>query len=127
MCTLCIQKLEEDIGFPGTGVPGDCEPPGGCWVWNLDPLSGQQVLLTRSHLSSPSCTIWKNKTKQNKQQQQQQQNPKNQSSLSIRWFLTGVYLTPPLINVYLSVGLWLTDSQVAKKSEHSIHSLDGLA
>lgn len=45
VCAPCIcLVLEDSIGSPGTGVTDDCEPPCGCWKWDLHPLEEQAVL-----------------------------------------------------------------------------------
>ena len=42
-------KVRRGHWIPGTGVTDDCEPPYGCWEWNLGPLQEQPVLLTAEH------------------------------------------------------------------------------
>lgn len=39
------QRPEKGIGFPGTGITGNCELPCGCWESNWAPLEEQPVLL----------------------------------------------------------------------------------
>lgn len=39
-------KPEEDIGAPGIGVTGSCEPSSRCWELHLGPLQERRVLLT---------------------------------------------------------------------------------
>lgn len=41
-----LTRLEEGVGYPGTGITEDGQPPYGCWEPNLGPLQEQQVLLT---------------------------------------------------------------------------------
>ena len=50
MCAWCPWKPEKGIGFPGTEVTDDCDPPCGCWESNPDPLGMEPVLL----ISEPS-------------------------------------------------------------------------
>jgi hypothetical protein len=54
-----LQKQEEDIGWPETGVTDSCEPPCEFWELNLSPLEGQSVLLTatKTSLQSPSSRV----------------------------------------------------------------------
>ena len=47
------RSLEEDIGFPGTGVTDSFEPPCQCWELNLSPVEGQSVLLIDEPLLQP--------------------------------------------------------------------------
>lgn len=45
MSAWCPKRPEEGIGFPGTGVKDDCEPPFGCWTLNPSFLP-EQVFFT---------------------------------------------------------------------------------
>ena len=50
MCRYLLRS-DEDVGFPGTGVPGSCEPPS-------EELKEQPALLSMGHLSSPKpCLV----------------------------------------------------------------------
>lgn len=42
----CLQRLEEGVRSPGTGVKDGCEPPSFSWDPKPGPLQDQQVLLT---------------------------------------------------------------------------------
>ena len=43
---VCVPlRPEEGVGSTGAGVTDRCEPPGGCWELNLDPLGEEPVLL----------------------------------------------------------------------------------
>jgi hypothetical protein len=43
---MYLQRAEEGIRSPGTGVVYSCELPDGCWELNLGPLEEQPVILT---------------------------------------------------------------------------------
>lgn len=47
ICVWSLQRSEEGIGAPGTGVTNDCELPCECWKLNLGPSQEQQVLSGR--------------------------------------------------------------------------------
>lgn len=47
----CSQKPEEDIGSPGSGLIGGCEPP--C-VGGFGPLEEQEVLFTAELIFIPA-------------------------------------------------------------------------
>ena len=52
-------KLEEGVGFSGTGVTGSCELSCGCWKPNTGLLQEQQVLLTpEPSLQLPFASLW---------------------------------------------------------------------
>lgn len=44
MCVCCLQRSEEGVGSPGTGVMGDCElqSMGDCGWWELNSGSLQE-------------------------------------------------------------------------------------
>ena len=54
MCRQCLQRSEEAVRCPRTGVPDGCELPSGCWDlnpshggwvrWPLPPPSKEQVV-----------------------------------------------------------------------------------
>lgn len=46
MCMQCLQRPEEGIIVPGTGVTDGCEQPCESWELNLGLLEEQQVLLS---------------------------------------------------------------------------------
>ena len=46
VCTVCPQRSDESIRFPGTGVTDSCELPCGCWESNPGPLQEQSVRVT---------------------------------------------------------------------------------
>lgn len=46
LCVWCLQRLENSVGFPGTGVTANCESSCGCWQRNLALLQEQQGLFT---------------------------------------------------------------------------------
>ena len=43
---MYVQRPEDCIRYPGTGVTDDCELPCGCQELNSGPVEEQQVLLT---------------------------------------------------------------------------------
>ena len=45
MYVWCQQRSEAGVGSPGTGDPGNCDPPCGCLELNPGPLEEQLVLL----------------------------------------------------------------------------------
>lgn len=47
VCVQCPHWPEEGIGFSGTGVTGDYEPPCRGWEPNLAPLKEQSSTLNR--------------------------------------------------------------------------------
>lgn len=50
VCGHCLQRVEEGVRSPGTGLMDGCYPPLRCWEPNLDPLEEQPVFL----LADPS-------------------------------------------------------------------------
>jgi hypothetical protein len=52
-----VQRTEEDIGSPGTGVTGGCEPLFGCWESNLGPVQEKQVFLTTELTLQPPAVF----------------------------------------------------------------------
>lgn len=44
---------------PGTGIPGSCKLPSGCWSSNPAPLQEQPVLLISEHLTNPKTGFLK--------------------------------------------------------------------
>lgn len=46
MCAWCLQRPEEGVGCPESGVIDCYESPCGFWELNLDHPKGQTVLLT---------------------------------------------------------------------------------
>jgi hypothetical protein len=45
VCMQFLQRSEEGVTSPGTGVTDVCKPPCGCWELNLGPLEEQPVCL----------------------------------------------------------------------------------
>lgn len=58
VCAWCQWMLEEEVGFPATGVTGGCDRH--MDAGNLGPLQKQQALLILSlgHLFSPSFRLF---------------------------------------------------------------------
>lgn len=52
-------RRSERALIPGTGVPGGCMLPSGCWSSNPAPLQEQPVLLASEHLSNPKTGLGK--------------------------------------------------------------------
>lgn len=55
-CLRCLQRLEETLRFPGTGVAGPW-----CWELNLCPLEEQQMSLTTEPPLPPVILCYENK------------------------------------------------------------------
>lgn len=53
VCTWCLWRPEEGIGFPRTGFAGSCEASCGFWEFNLGPLEEQLVILITKHCFMP--------------------------------------------------------------------------
>lgn len=53
----CLQRTEDDLGFPGSGVTYSCEPPCQCWKLNPGPLQEQQMCLTSAISEDPRKQI----------------------------------------------------------------------
>lgn len=47
MCVQCLRRTEEGVGFLGTRVRDNFEPPCWCCEVNSGPLAGQKGLFTR--------------------------------------------------------------------------------
>ena len=61
MCAMCLQvlqRLEEGVRSPATGVGGGYELPCGCWEPNVGPLEEQSVLLTIKSLQPCFCYLF---------------------------------------------------------------------
>lgn len=61
MCTPCVclvltgaRKRELDLGCPGIGVMGSCEPSCGCWGLNVGLLEEHQKFLATKQFLQPS-------------------------------------------------------------------------
>lgn len=99
MCLQCLQRLEEGVRAPGTGVTADREPPGRCWEWNPGPLQ-QPVRLTAI---SPARCVYFSQVHPIVQSDSRQFPPKgsleNTFALCIYTKLVHIYVISPLHKV----------------------------
>lgn len=57
-CAQCLRKPEEDTGFLGTRVIGDCKLPCGFWELKLDLLAEQPMFLIIEPSSQPTSYLF---------------------------------------------------------------------
>lgn len=54
----CLQRTEDGLGFPGSGVTYGCDPPCQCWKLNIPgPLQEQQMCQTSAISADPRKQI----------------------------------------------------------------------
>ena len=57
VCTVWVQRSEEEVGSSGTGVTDGCELPCGCWEPNSGPLEEQAVPLSAEAFPSVQSSL----------------------------------------------------------------------
>ncbi|XP_041911063.1 cystatin-like 1 [Arvicola amphibius] len=104
---MCLQRPEEGIGSPETGVAGGCELPCGFWEPNFGRLQEQQLSTGVEYL----VTVKIGRTKCKKSEASNASCPLQSSKLKKSLICTSLIYTVPWVNYYQ---LWNSSCQDSK-------------